>query len=291
MTWRSRFTATLSGVGLALLLLAVPVTSQVRQVRGPGAGGAFSGQMLAPDGTQTAPSYSFITTPSAGLYVGGLNLAASGSAADVLLVRDVANTLAQRNGTNAQIFNLYRTFTDASNYIRLSTEGDFGGSGIGVVLRGAGTGAAGTPFYLGTETDTDLAIRTNGIGRWNFQAAGNFVSNGNYALGYSTGAGGTVTQITNKSTGVTLNKVTGLITMNAAALAADTTVSFTLTDSTIAANDMVLCAQESGGTASAYHCTAVAAAGSATMRVRNVTPGSLSEAVVLKFMVFKSIIS
>lgn len=38
--------------------------------------------------------------------------------ADLFLFRDAANTLAQRNGTNAQAFNIYNTFTDASNYER-----------------------------------------------------------------------------------------------------------------------------------------------------------------------------
>ena len=43
---------------------------------------------------------------------------AAGSVADLLLARDAANTLAQRNGVNAQAFNLYNTYTDASNYER-----------------------------------------------------------------------------------------------------------------------------------------------------------------------------
>jgi hypothetical protein len=38
--------------------------------------------------------------------------------AGTILIRDAGNTLAQRNGTNAQTFRLYNTFTDASNYER-----------------------------------------------------------------------------------------------------------------------------------------------------------------------------
>ena len=37
---------------------------------------------------------------------------------DVLLYRDAPNTLALRNGANAQAFNVYNTYTDASNYER-----------------------------------------------------------------------------------------------------------------------------------------------------------------------------
>ena len=47
-----------------------------------------------------------------------LCLSAGGSSPDIFLRRDAANTLAQRNGVNAQAFNLYNTYTDASNYER-----------------------------------------------------------------------------------------------------------------------------------------------------------------------------
>lgn len=109
------------------------------------------------------------------------------------------------------------------------------------------------------------------------------------AFGYGTGAGGTVTQATSKATGVTLNKPTGQITMNNAALNADTTVSFTLTNSQISATDLVLVQHVSGGTLGSYTCTATAAAGSATVYVRNVTAGNLSEAIVLQFAVVKAV--
>ena len=39
-------------------------------------------------------------------------------AADTIILRDAANTLAQRNSTNAQTFRTYLTYTDASNYSR-----------------------------------------------------------------------------------------------------------------------------------------------------------------------------
>lgn len=108
-------------------------------------------------------------------------------------------------------------------------------------------------------------------------------------IGYETGAGGTVTQATSKSTGVTLNKVTGEITMHNAALAADAFVSFILTNSTIAAGDWVDVKPVSGGDISAYFCNAAASGGSATIYVRNVTTGGLSEAIVLKFVLFKAV--
>jgi hypothetical protein len=110
------------------------------------------------------------------------------------------------------------------------------------------------------------------------------------AVGYSTGTGGTVTQATDKSTGVTLNKRCGQITMNNAALAAAAEVSFTLTNSTIAATDVVLVSIASGATAGAYsiQCDATAA-GSCRISVGNRNAGSLGEAIVLNFVVIKSV--
>lgn len=107
-------------------------------------------------------------------------------------------------------------------------------------------------------------------------------------FGYGAGAGGTVTQATNKTTGVTLNTRCGTITLNNAALAADTTATFTLTNSQIEATDMVVLSHSSVGTFGAYTLNGRAAAGSASIDVRNVSTGSLSEAIVLRFMVIKA---
>jgi len=103
-------------------------------------------------------------------------------------------------------------------------------------------------------------------------------------FGYTTAAQGTVTQATDKSTAVTLNKSAGRITMNGAALAANTAVSFTLNNSFISANDIVITNISAGGTAAAY-TTYVSSmtTGSAVITLRNMTGGSLSEAVVINF--------
>lgn len=107
------------------------------------------------------------------------------------------------------------------------------------------------------------------------------------AFGYGSD-GGAITQATNKATAVTLNKPTGQITMNAAALAADTTVTFTLTNSSIAAGDILILNHLSAGTAGAYTLNSQSAVGSASINVRNITAGSLSEAIVIGFAVIKS---
>ena len=117
----------------------------------------------------------------------------------------------------------------------------------------------------------------------------NFTNLNTVKAGYITGEGGAVTQATSKSTAVTLSKKCGTVTMNNAALAADTIVSFTLTNTTIAATDVVVLNHASGGTAGKYALNAQAAAGSASINVTNISAGALSEAIVIRFAVIKAV--
>ena len=112
-------------------------------------------------------------------------------------------------------------------------------------------------------------------------------------IGYSVAAQGTVTQLTDKSTGVTLNKSAGRITMNNAALAGATAVSFVLTNNLISANDtMIVCvASNTTGSALGAYTTYVSylAAGSALITLRNLTAAtSYSEAVVINYAIIHS---
>lgn len=104
------------------------------------------------------------------------------------------------------------------------------------------------------------------------------------AIGYGAGAAGAVTQATSKSTGVTLNTRAGVVTMHNAALNAAASVSFTLTNDKIQATDLLVVNQGSGGTAGSYavECLSVGA-GSAIIRVTNISGGNLSEAVTVNF--------
>ena len=104
-------------------------------------------------------------------------------------------------------------------------------------------------------------------------------------LGYTAAAQGTVTQATNKSTAVTLNKSAGVITMNNASLATATNATFTLNNSLISANDTVILTISGGqATAGSYNVFANAlSAGSVSITLRNISGGTLSEAVVINF--------
>ena len=106
-------------------------------------------------------------------------------------------------------------------------------------------------------------------------------------LGYTAAAQGTVTQATDKTTAVTLNKPAGRITMNAAALANATNVSFTLNNSYISSNDIVILTLSGGiATAGTYNCWVnTMSAGSCSITLRNISAGSLSEAVIINFAI------
>jgi hypothetical protein len=108
-------------------------------------------------------------------------------------------------------------------------------------------------------------------------------------IGYqgAAGTGGTVTQLTSKATGVTLNKPVGQITLNNAALAAATTVNFTLTNSYIGNTDLLVLNQTSTANAGGYYFNAICNAGNAQISVRNITAASASDAVVLRYAVVK----
>jgi hypothetical protein len=105
-------------------------------------------------------------------------------------------------------------------------------------------------------------------------------------LGYAASGQGSVTQATSKSTGVTLDKSMGRITMNNATLNAGTSVLFTLTNNKISAKDVVVVSVSGGGTAGAYWpFVASQTTGSAVIGLYNNTAGNLGEAVIINFAV------
>ena len=139
-------------------------------------------------------------------------------------------------------------------------------------------------------TSTSMVMVTPVLGAatgTSLNTTGNQTITGTGKQGYATGSGGAVVQSSSKSTGVTLNKANGQITMDAASLSAATVVSFTLTNSTIEAGDIIVMNHISGGTLGAYIFNASTAAGSASINVSNWTAGALAEAVVIRFAVIK----
>ena len=105
-------------------------------------------------------------------------------------------------------------------------------------------------------------------------------------IGYAAAAQGTVTQLTSKSTAVTLNKSAGQITMNNATIPANDVVAFTLNNSLISAKDTLIVNIGSGATTPGQYTTYVTSltSGAAIIAVRNlVGTTSPSDALVLNF--------
>lgn len=109
-------------------------------------------------------------------------------------------------------------------------------------------------------------------------------------LGYGTGTGGTVTQATDRSTGVTLSKLSGAITMNAASLAAGAEVSFTVTNTLVAATDVPVVAIKSMSTGSPQAYVTAVAAGSFQITVSNLHAATAdTTADVINFVIIKGV--
>lgn len=106
-------------------------------------------------------------------------------------------------------------------------------------------------------------------------------------FGYGTGSGGTVTQLTSKSTAVALNKPSGRIIMNNDALAAGASVTFTLFNNLLSAQDTLCMSMEWNSTTSYRFEQAAVGVGSTLIRVTNISGSSLSEALQIRFNVFK----
>ena len=136
--------------------------------------------------------------------------------------------------------------------------------------------------YLGGAT----AIQTQNTGTAIFtvSTSGDLTVNSSLGFGTANGAGGAVTQITSRTTGVTLNKSTGAITLVSAA-GSTSWQTFTLTNSKIAANDVVSWSQQSGTDKYLIHTTNVAA-GSCQVTFAT-TGGTTTESPVLNFVVIK----
>jgi hypothetical protein len=179
-------------------------------------------------------------------------------------------------GTTSQI-QLYNG-TDTTNYARFNIFTSSASISFSQTVGGTGT-------YL------PMTFSSGGSERLKIFTAGDvLVTSAGGGLGYGTGAGGTVTQATNKGTAVTLNKPTGQITMNNAALLPATEITFYLNNSLITTSDLVLINATSGY--GSYDVRIVSVnTGNALIGVKNTTAGSLSDALPINFALIKGAIA
>jgi hypothetical protein len=184
-------------------------------------------------------------------------------------------------GTSSPVAIFGKTLQIASG----TTEGSLsivGSTGNGFVA------TVGSAFTINGRGGMALTLGTNDTEKVRIDTSGNVLVTSAAGLGYGTGSGGTVTQATSKSTGVTLNKPTGQITMNNAALLPTTSVVFLLSNSLLAATDSLIVQPNYGANSQSYTAQVTfSGAGGAYIRVTNESGGSLSEAVTLSFAIIK----
>lgn len=115
------------------------------------------------------------------------------------------------------------------------------------------------------------------------------LTSGTGALGYGAGAGGTVTQLTNKNTAVALNKPCGTITMSNSTIPAGGYVVFNFYCDLLTAFDSIKVQIVAGySTYEAYTLSSDMSNGSMVrVVVKNTTAASLSEALILQYTIIK----
>ena len=106
-------------------------------------------------------------------------------------------------------------------------------------------------------------------------------------LGYTNAAYGTVTQQTNKATGVTINKTAGTITTSNAQLAPSADVAFIVTNDKVSALDTVIVNIASGATATFAYSIAVVTVtdGAFTINLSNVSSNAYTDTLKINFAV------
>lgn len=188
------------------------------------------------------------------------------------------------SGTSTAVGNNYSVLNDGGNVVRTAAiVGD-------APARTAGSETGRLQFFTkpsGSAVAVAMTIDQN----QDVTCTNGLYSNDALAgIGYATGAGGTVTQSTSKSTGVTLNKVTGAITTHNASLASNAVVTFTVTCSPCANTSLVNINHISGGSLGSYLVTAhTVGTGSFQISIRNLSGGPLAEALVLRYSLERSV--
>lgn len=114
-----------------------------------------------------------------------------------------------------------------------------------------------------------------------------------FGYGAGNGSGSSVTQLTNRATGVTLNTVTGQITTNNASLAVEVSADFVVTNNKVELGDVIVLSVQSGmvGVSTVVSVSTVTA-GSFTIRVTNNNPAAgVAEtgAIIINFAVIKAV--
>ena len=203
-------------------------------------------------------------------------------------------------GNGSQLDGIYPNYIfNGNSYIGIGNSSGNANISIGstsnvVVVSTTGVRVAGIVSATGNITGGNISTGILSLGTGilgNTLTTGFIKTSSGYGIGYTTGAGGTVTQSSNKSTGITLDRICGEITTSNQNLAGGANVTFTMTNTTVEPTDVMVINHVSGGTLAAYQFYPVCGSGSANITIVNRTGGALAEALVLRYVVIKGSVS
>jgi hypothetical protein len=156
------------------------------------------------------------------------------------------------------------------------------GNPTGSLANAQGITLAGGLAFSGTTLTAAGALTPTSVA-----STGAITSSGTGGVGYATGSGSTVTQLTSRTTGVTINKPTGAITLFTTTTTAGQISTFTVTNTTVAATDTINISQKSGLTTGPY-IVLVTSVAAGSFNVTVYTPNAVaSDAPVFNFTVIK----
>jgi len=211
----------------------------------------------------------------------GVSLDGKGSGKIILNGTGTGNV---RVGTDLELTSA-KSIVDANGNEIIKTAATVASAVNEITVTNAATGGRPTISATGGDTNIDLALSAKGTGVVRADV-GIVSADPTDGVGYATGAGGAVTQATSRVTGVTLNKVCGQITLVSAA-GSTTPASFTVTNSAVAATDVVVVSVKSGTDKRVALVTAV---GAGSFEVTTYTlSGTTTEQPVLSFAVIKGV--
>ena len=185
--------------------------------------------------------------------------------------------------TAAQTVNMFTASTGASTY-NFATGATVGATTKIVNIGTGGVASSTTNIAVGSVNGGTLTLNSPTI-----TAVGSIrITNATGVLGYGTGAGGAVAQGTSRTTGVSINKGAGQITLFNTTSTAGQLSTFTVTNNTIVGTDTVVLSQASGTGIYLLNVTNVT---TNSFNITVFTPAAVvsTEAPIINFAVIKAV--
>lgn len=207
-------------------------------------------------------------------------------AAGAVSLSKIANLAANSiigNNTGSSATPIALTTTQVKSLLALTTADVSNCGTVTTVSIATANGVSGT---VATASTTPAITLTLGAITPTSVICGTLTCNGIGGIGYSTGAGGTVTQATSRTTGVTLSKLSGSVTLFSTTTTAGLVTSFTVTNTLVAATDTINLSVE---TATGIYLCFVTSVAAGSFKISVYTPAAVSsaEAPIINFAVIK----